>query len=391
MDPSNPGMSLAFPEAACTFVDQTQLMIYKAIGLMSGSSLDGLDMVFVHFQERAGVWAYTIKASACMPYDVDWTDRLRTATQLSAEAYMQLHAAYGAYLGQQVLDFMQREGIELQVDLVGSHGHTTFHQPSLGFTAQLGDGAALAARTGLAVVSDLRALDVAFGGQGAPIVPIGEQLLFAEHQLFVNLGGIANLSVFGQGLPIAYDICPANRVLNELAAERGASYDADGKWASEGRLHDDLFRQLNGLAYYAQEPPKSLANAFGLETVLPLVRAYPASVEDKLRTYVEHIAWQIRHALETVYAWGSQPPGAKVLVTGGGALNTFLVERIAYHLEALGIETEVPDIQTVQYKEALIMAFMAVLRWREQPNVLSSVTGASRSSIGGALWLGQDG
>lgn len=366
-------------------------MIYKAIGLMSGSSLDGLDMVFAHFQERGGVWNYAIQASACAPYDAEWTARLRGATGLNAEAYLRLHADYGRYLGDQVLAFMKAQDFELQVDLIGSHGHTTFHDPALGLTAQLGEGAALAARTGLAVVSDLRALDVAFGGQGAPIVPIGEKHLFSEYPLLLNLGGIANVSVFGPGGPQGCDVCPANRVLNELAAEWNAPYDADGRWASQGQVQQQLLEQLNALEYYRAVPPKSLSNAYGLETVLPLIQRWEGPLEDKLCTYVEHIAWQLRNALELYYGHTPQEPAARMLITGGGALNGYLVSRIAARLSGLGIEACVPDAATVLYKEALIMAFMAVLRWRQEPNVLSSVTGASRSSIGGALWLGQEG
>ncbi|HTI11870.1 MAG TPA: anhydro-N-acetylmuramic acid kinase, partial [Puia sp.] len=334
---------------------------------------------------------------------------------------------------------------------------------------QLGDGAALAATTRINVVSDLRAMDLALGGQGAPIVPIGEKLLLSGYELFLNLGGIANISSHGGasagpqpggspaggangpqtggspaggtdgprtgGSPaggtdgpsaggfVAYDVCPANRVLNQLAALTGKEYDEGGALASTGRVDETLLRRLNALPYYGQAYPKSLANEFGTDTVYPIITEAGLVVADALRTYVEHIAIQIREAVKGL-AMGqpaakagmgaaaagepaakagtqsadqpaNQPAaGKRMLVTGGGAHNHFLIGRLQDLLLPLGVAVVVPSSETdsalVDYKEALVMALIGVLRWREENNVLASVTGASRDSIGGAVWIGQE-
>ncbi len=361
-------------------------MIYRAIGLMSGSSLDGLDLVFAEFLHQGGAWSFEIKAAECLPYTPEWSERLRNATALSAGDYARLHADYGHFLGQSVNAFMEQHQLLYQVGLVASHGHTTFHDPARGFTAQLGDGAAIAAETGLPVVSDLRNLDVAFGGQGAPIVPMGEKLLLGTSALFLNIGGIANLSVSGQAYH-AYDVCPANRVLNLLANAVGKEFDEGGALAASGSVSSSLLDELNALPYYSQPYPKSLANEFGTDTIIPLIGKYCLPTNDALRTYVEHIAIQVAKA---VSAHPSGHADRQLLVTGGGALNTFMVDRLNEHLRTSGVTALVPDTSLVQYKEALIMAFLGVLRWRQENTVLASVTGASRDSIGGAVWIGQE-
>jgi anhydro-N-acetylmuramic acid kinase len=352
---------------------------------MSGSSLDGLDIAFVEFLHQAGNWSFEIVAADCYDYSPEWKEKLQTATSLNALDYQLLHAAYGHYLGKEVNRFIDANNLQYKVGLVSSHGHTTFHVPPH-MTAQLGDGAAIAAETSLPVVSDLRAVDVAFGGQGAPIVPIGEKLLLREYDCYLNLGGIANISFRRNDDYIAFDVCPANRVLNLLVSREGKAYDAGGELASQGYVNDDLLLQLNRLPYYQLAWPKSLANNFGTDEVYPLVASFKLSTNDALRTYVEHIVEQVKDAVKN-----SQPTtGGRLLVTGGGAFNTFLVQRLSAELGALNIEVVVPDANLVQYKEAVIMAFMGVLRWRQEYNVLSSVTGAQRNSIGGALWIGQE-
>ncbi|HEY4288093.1 MAG TPA: anhydro-N-acetylmuramic acid kinase [Puia sp.] len=424
-------------------------MVYKVIGLMSGSSLDGLDLAYVHLQEKAATgkgpksWEYTLVHTACYPYSESWRQRLAGAPDLSALEYQLLHAEYGHYLGEQVLRFIEEWGLHFQVQLIASHGHTAFHLPARKMTAQLGDGAALAAVTRINVVSDLRSMDVALGGQGAPIVPVGERWLLPGYAFFLNLGGIANVSRHGDGVGsgvvagggagadggaaagggvgagaaaggerdadggrgsgaggfVAFDVCPANRVLNALAAVEGLAFDEDGMLAGSGRVDSGLLEQLNALPYYNRAWPKSLANEFGTETVLPLVRAAGLSTADALRTYVEHIAVQVRRAVEGLVpgagagidALGGPVTGARLLATGGGAHNSFLISRLREELSAVGVEIVVPDPQLTDFKEALVMALIGVLRWREENNVLASVTGASRDSIGGAVWIGQEG
>ena len=361
-------------------------MVYKVIGLMSGSSLDGLDIAFVQLQENGGKWSYEILQADCIEYDNTWIEKLKNAISLSALDYQLLHTEYGHYLGKQVNNFIDKNELHHQVNLVSSHGHTTFHAPEKLMTGQLGDGAAIAAETRLPVVSDLRAMDIAFGGQGAPIVPIGEKMLLGNYTYFLNLGGIANIAVHTDDTVIAFDICAANRVLNMLSEEKHLAFDDGGKIASSGNVNNELLEKLTELEYYQRPHPKSLANNFGIETVFPLIRP-SIPVEDAMRTYVEHIAVQVKNAITS---FKHPPVHSQMLVTGGGAFNTFLIKRLREILQELNIEVIIPEENLIKYKEALIMALMGTLRWREEYNVLSSVTGAKRNSIGGALWLGTE-
>jgi anhydro-N-acetylmuramic acid kinase len=366
-------------------------MVYKAIGVMSGSSLDGLDIAYAELEENGGHWGFSILAADCYPYPEEWKEKLKDAVALNALNYQLLHTAYGHYLGGEINRFIAENNLAYQVGLVSCHGHTTFHAPAQKMTAQLGDGAAIAAQTGLIVVSELRALDVAFGGQGAPIVPIGEKLLFKEYPLLLNIGGIANLSINTGEKYIAFDICPANRVLNMIAAKVGKEYDAGGGMASKGEINSPLLQKLNSLDYYKQSYPKSLANNFGTDEVYPLVRSFSLSPDDELRTYVEHIVHQVKTSIANTGAFTAHTAlEAKLLVTGGGAFNTFLIQRLSAELKPFHIEVVVPDEKIVKYKEALVMALIGVLRWRQENNVLATVTGAQRDSIGGAVWIGQE-
>lgn len=370
-------------------------MVYRAIGVMSGSSLDGLDLVFAELEEIRGKWSYEIKAAHCYTYNAQWEQRLRGATQLNALDYMLLHSEYGHYIGTTINEFIETYSLHHKVQLIATHGHTTFHIPGSKMTAQLGDGAAIAAVTGINVVSDLRAMDIALGGQGAPIVPVGEKLLLSQYQYFLNIGGIANISVNTGNSYIAYDICAANRVLNILALQTGKAFDEGGQLAASGQVHAALLDQLNALPYYQQSYPKSLANDFGIETVFPLIQSFQLPVADSLATYTEHIAIQVADTFKATVYENSEVAQAiatpsSMLVTGGGAFNTRLVSRLSHHMEPLQVSIVIPETELIQYKEALIMSLLGVLRWREENTVLASVTGASRSSIGGAVWIGQE-
>lgn len=362
-------------------------MIYRVIGLMSGSSLDGLDVAFVEFTETAGKWQYEILCAACMEYNKEWNDTLQNAIYLSARDYQLLHVDYGRYLGERVNEFSEKFQLQHRISLIASHGHTTFHMPERKMTHQLGDGAAIAAETQLPVVSDLRSLDIAFGGQGAPIVPLGEKLLFSDYSFFLNVGGIANISFHqNDNQIIAFDICAANRVLNMLAKEKNKDYDEDGKMAASGKIDVGLLEQLNALPYFALPYPKSLPNSFGTDIIFPLIKSFNLPVEDALATFTEHISLQVKNSLQPFTNGSVQ----KLFITGGGAFNKFLVSRIGAHLKSIHFEICIPSEEVVMYKEALIMALLGVLRWREQYTVASSVTGARRNSIGGALWLGTE-
>jgi anhydro-N-acetylmuramic acid kinase len=354
---------------------------------MSGSSLDGLDIAFVELHETSGKWSYELRQCACYEYSTEWVHALKTAALRSALDYQLLHTSYGRYIGELVSRFIQEHELEFQVQLIASHGHTTFHYPGKQMTAQLGDGAAIAAITGINVVSDLRSVDVALGGHGAPIVPIGEKLLFPGYDAFLNIGGIANLS---WNLPtgyIGFDVAPANRVLNMLANEMNLSFDKDGELASSGKLMPDLLTALNQLDYYQQPYPKSLGNQFGTDTVYPMLYR-SGSTQDLLRTFTKHLAVQVRRAVEQVRPSDTTLP--RLMISGGGAHNKFLVSEISGELASIGVEATVPSHEIIDFKEAVIMALIGVLRWREEYNVLASVTGASRNSIGGAVWIGQE-
>jgi anhydro-N-acetylmuramic acid kinase len=360
-------------------------MVYKVIGLMSGSSLDGLDIVFTTLEETRGQWKFDIIEAECIPYSGHWVNVLSHASQLSVPEFLKLNTAYGRYIGDKVNGFIKQYSIEHQVHFIASHGHTVFHEPANNTTCQIGDGATIAAVTSLPVISDLRNLDVALGGQGAPIVPIGDKLLFGNFDYWLNIGGIANITVRDKDSLLAFDVCPANQILNELAQREGKEYDDEGMLAKQGQVLTDVLERLNGQNYYSKQPPKSLSNDAAKELAFPLLLESSHSNKDMLRTMVQHICDQIAEAVKRF------PPGkehAEMLVTGGGALNNFLVEQLHETLKPLNVNPVVPYEQVAKFKEALVMALIGALRWREETNVLSSVTGASRDSIGGALWMG---
>ena len=359
----------------------SHLPVYKVIGVMSGSSLDGVDLAYCHFSQEGDTWHFSIDHTDCIPYSEKWADRLRAARGLDGRSLWKLHADYGHLLAGIITDFVSRYELSGKVDLIASHGHTIFHYPGEQFTTQIGDGAAIATGTGIPVVCDLRSSDVARGGSGAPIVPIGDKLLFPEYDFLLNLGGIANITAKQKGNILAFDICAANQVLNHYALQHGLDYDKGGGLASSGQLDQSLLDALNELDYYKKLSPKSLDNGFSTETIIPLIDTYNISIEDKLNTYCEHIACQISDHIGNISI--DSPRGKKLLMTGGGAFNTYLVGRIAAHST---LEVVVPSDTIVSYKEALVMAFIGVLRWRGEVNVLSSVTGASRDSVGGALY-----
>ena len=361
-------------------------MLYKVIGIMSGSSLDGLDIAFAEIQEQSGKWMYEIKHAMCISYTQQWEHSLRNAINLSAKDYLLLHTDYGHFIGKKINEFIKEKNLQHQVNLISSHGHTTFHFPKKMMTHQLGDGAAIAAETALPVVTDHRSMDVALGGEGAPIVPLGEKLLFNNYNFFLNIGGITNISIHEKNEIIAYDICPANRILNMLALEKNMAYDDKGKISSQGKVHEELLQKLNDIDYYKRTYPKSLDNGFGVQFIYPLIKSYALTIEDAMCTYAEHICIQIKRSLEKYKQENLQ----KLFVTGGGVFNNFLISRLVKYLKEINFEITIPDDTTIKYKEALIIALLGVLRWREQNTVLSSVTGAARNSIGGALWLGSE-
>lgn len=348
----------------------------RAIGLMSGSSLDGVDLAYCHFNETNGKWTYEIEVAHCYEFDETIKARLINATLLSGKDLWKLHADLGTYFGELIVRFQKDFLAEKKVDFIASHGHTVFHFPDENFTTQIGDASHISAVTNLPVVADFRSKDVALGGNGAPIVPIGEKYLFSDYSLFLNIGGIANVSIHQEDKIIAFDICAVNQVLNFLAQQKGKAFDENGDFARNGTINVDLLNELNALAYYQKAFPKSLDNSFSKEFVFPILQRYEISVEDKLCTYCEHIAVQLNNSLKGVKK-------TSILVSGGGAFNQFLLLR----MEAVcGFTVVVPDAQAVAFKEALIIAFMGVLRVRGEVNVLKSVTGANRDSVSGGIF-----
>ncbi len=343
----------------------------RVIGVMSGSSLDGIDLALCHFSRDGKRWTFTVETAKTVPYDAAMRQRLLQATTGDALELALLNRDLGIAIGSGCRDLLQDQS----ADLIASHGHTIFHQPAEGLTLQVGSGAHIAALSGLTTVCDLRSLDVALGGQGAPLVPFGEQMLFPDHQAFVNLGGIANLSIHHGKQPIGYDVCPCNQALDLLAAEAGMDYDANGDLARSGEVDVELLAKLNALDFYKQAPPRSLGREWFDEQLKPLITT-EAPLKDRLRTVTEHIALLIAQELTN----------AKVdaaLFTGGGAHNGFLIERIA----ALGkAKPELPSAELINYKEAVIFAFLGLMRARGEVNTLASVTGAARDSVGGAIY-----
>jgi len=344
----------------------------RIIGLMSGTSLDGLDICYVEFENVDKKWSYKIIHAESKEYSPDVKERLATAQNMTAFEYALFNSDYGLLIGKEVKEFIDRNGIN--PDFIASHGHTIFHQPARRFTAQIGSGAGIAAETGVDTICDFRTTDVALYGQGAPLVPIGDRNLFGEYTYCLNLGGFSNISSDKGDSRVAYDISPVNYVLNHYTRSIGLEFDKDGEIARSGNVCMELFDKLNSLDFYTQKGPKSLGREWVEEVIIPIIDSFNLPMSDRLATFCEHVAYQTSGHIR----------GGKVLLTGGGAFNTFLVERMRHH--APQCEYIVPDDLTVNYKEALIFAFLGALYVSDIPNCLSSVTGARYDCIGGALY-----
>lgn len=349
---------------------------YSVIGLMSGTSLDGVDIAFCKFSIDNSGWSYEIVHGVTVNYPNFWRPILMNLEKADALTFQQTHIDYGFYLGKLVADFIKK--YKFKPDFASSHGHTIFHQPEKKLTVQIGAGAAIAAASNLPVVCDFRSLDVALGGQGAPLVPIGDKLLFAEFDFCLNLGGFANVSYSYNNERIAFDICPVNIVMNAICAKLGKEYDSGGELASNGVVQESLLSELNGLSFYnlPLNSPKSLGKEWVIKNVNPILEKYRISEKDVLCTFCEHIAIQMAKVL-------NNKPCGKLLLTGGGAYNTFLINRIKKHVIH---QITIPVKNTIEYKEALIFAFLGVLRMRKEINCLKSVTGARQNNCGGTVY-----
>jgi anhydro-N-acetylmuramic acid kinase len=356
-----------------TFEDMPHGKKYFVLGIMSGTSLDGVDLAVCSFEQKHR-FNYQIHHAITTPYTDEWTHKLQTAHLLNAHDFAVLNVEYGHFLGKLCKAFIKGTGTS--IDFISSHGHTIFHQPALGISTQLGSGAAIAASSCIDTVCDFRSTDIALGGQGAPLVPVGDALLFNEFSHCLNLGGIANISYTQNQERIAYDICPANMILNYLSQKTGNMFDNEGKLAGSGVLLPDLLQKLENLDFYHTSPPKSLGREWVWSTSIPLLEHDPNTVIDKLTTCTYHIVSQISRHIT--------PDDATVLVSGGGAHNVFLTNLLS---EQIAGKLYIPEKTLIEFKEALVFAFLGLLRLLGKANTLSSVTGASRNSSSGCIYL----
>lgn len=369
---------------------QLEHRTYNVIGLMSGSSLDGLDIASCTFnikkEPQFEVINWSIDIAATVPYSDIWQQQLKQLPQSSAIAFVEMDASFGHYLGQIVHRFLKKH--QLSPDFIASHGHTIFHYPDKQFTTQIGRGAAIATETGYPVISDVRAMDVANGGQGAPIASIADRYLLSTYDFCLNTGGIFNVTYQNKERSIAFDITGANQILNALANELQLLYDENGSIAQSGKLNEALLKRSNELNYFDQIYPKSLDNQWVKKHLTELFVNYDAPVKDKLRTACEHIVFQTQQSMKQIIQKEGLEKNKqyKMIATGGGAFNTFLMELLATRLPEL--EIIIPSPEIIECKEALMIALMGVMRVENVPNCISSVTGAKRDVIGGAIHQG---
>lgn len=341
---------------------------------MSGTSLDGLDVALCQFNGRDDhIFNYTVLKAETILYAEDFRKKLTDLMKAQAWQLAEEHFQFGYFLGDQVRKFLSR--YDLTADFVSSHGHTIFHRPERGFTFQLGHGACISARSGLPVVFDFRSQDIALGGQGAPLVPLGDKLLYSSYSWCLNLGGIANISFDERDRRVAFDVCPVNMVLNHLSLEKEQPFDRDGGMAMKGKTDEELLVCLERLDFYSKAAPKSLGKEWVEKSIFPLLDQAAVSTEDKLHTFCIHIARRIAACVKG---------NGAMLITGGGALNRFLIQEIKKQLP-LGCKVVIPDMETILFKEAIVFAFLGYLKLNGQVNCLASVTGAGKDSSSGIM------
>ncbi|MCF6279333.1 MAG: anhydro-N-acetylmuramic acid kinase [Flavobacteriaceae bacterium] len=344
-----------------------------AIGLMSGTSLDGVDLVYVSFEKKEN-YSFKIIHSKTYFYTDDWKQKLQQAFNQSEEKVSKIDIEYGKYLGTLINIFTVDYQIDT-IEFIASHGHTIFHNPNEGITLQIGNGKIISKITNHKVVCDFRTQDVKLGGQGAPLVPIGDQLLFSEYRYCLNLGGFANISFEENYKRIAFDICPVNIVMNHYTQKLGLEYDDKGLLASEGKINHKLLNELNNLPFYIDDNPKSLGFEFIVDEIFPLIDNYNLLEKDVLRTFVEHVVIQISNKIKSK---------GKLLITGGGTFNTFLIDALRKRIPNQIIT---PKKEIIDFKEALIFAFLGLLRVDNQVNCLKSVTGAKKDHSSGQIYV----
>ncbi|MBK8808770.1 MAG: anhydro-N-acetylmuramic acid kinase [Bacteroidales bacterium] len=347
----------------------------SVIGVMSGTSLDGLDLCHCTFSFTDNKWCFKIDAAQTIKYQYNDQIKLQNANNLTAENFLLFHNSFGEYISLKLNEFISM--YNLNPDFIASHGHTIFHQPEKKFTFQIGSGAVIAANTGVDTISDFRSLDVALAGQGAPLVPIGDQLLFPEYDFCLNLGGFANISTLENGKRVAWDICPVNIAINHYMKFLNQDFDNFGLTAQTGNLNISLLEKLNNIPFFKKDKPKSLGKEWLMKEFIPIIEGYNISIHDKLNTIYHCAAQQI--------AKNINKKDVKILTTGGGAYNKYLISLIEKQSRNSLI---IPTTELVDFKEAVIFAFLGVLFSIKETNTLHSVTGAKRNSIGGCLYYG---
>lgn len=352
---------------------------YEIIGLMSGTSMDGLDIAHVSFQKQEnGDFVHQTIHTHQITLPESIREELVRISELSPQNIYILDKTLGRFYADSINQFLSLKKINKKnIDAIASHGQTIFHQPHNGFTVQIGCGSTIAYHTGIPVINDFRTKDIIAGGQGAPLVPIGDFELFKEFaDAFLNIGGFANISFKENQLIKAFDICPGNLPLNKLVFNKGLSFDKDGQIARSGEINFFLLDLLNSLEYYSKSGPKSLGTEWLEEQFYPLLK-FDKEIENNLRTVVEHIAFQIANTL-------NQFNIQSVMISGGGARNKFLIERLEHYYNG---KVVIPDHETIEFKEAIIFAFLGALYLDKKPNTIPSVTGAERPVIGGTLHI----
>ncbi|MGB0167057.1 MAG: anhydro-N-acetylmuramic acid kinase [Luteibaculum sp.] len=345
---------------------------WKALGIMSGSSLDGLDLALSEYTLNQEKWSFKILHRDSIELPDNLKELLKTSTSLSGEDLVLLDITYGKWIASQLGDFLADYP---KPDVVGLHGHTVFHKPDLGYSLQIGSADHVAASVSCPVVSNFRQKNIALGGQGAPLVPIGDFHLFNDFDACVNLGGICNTTLLNRQDLLAWDISACNQVFNFLAHEMGQAFDKDGVIALSGSLDEDLLQALNRLSYYDLKAPKSIGNHWVKENFIPLVQRAKSSVPDKMHTVQRHLVDRICTELKS---YGVK----KALLTGGGAHNANFVQRLR---DQGDIEFIVPEKQIVDFKEAIIFGFLALLRILCKENILSSYTNSKFNLSGGSI------
>ena len=340
---------------------------------MSGTSLDGIDIAYITFK-FSKKWNFDLKKFKTFPYPISWKEKLKDSININSNELRILDKQYTEFLAAKINLFIKNYNIK-KLDAVCSHGHTVFHKPEQGITIQIGNLEELSSLINYKVVVNFREQDVKLGGQGAPLVPIGDKLLFSKYKYFLNLGGFANLSLNEEEKFIAYDICAVNTILNNLSFKLGKDYDFNGNFAKRGNIIVELLNELNKIDFYKKSNPKSLAVEWNKKFIWPLINKYKSySINDLLRTYVEHISIQISRVFKKKQ---------KVLVTGGGAFNKFLISEIKNKSLAKFV---IPKPEIINYKEAIIFGFLGVLKLRNEINCLSSITGAKKDHSSGVIF-----